>query len=88
MAAGDAPSAQPAGLKVNDPKVDDPGKSTARKSMMPRSMAPENGEGLPGDADILGPVTSPAPERPTLASFWSELPRDGIKLPAAELSRG
>jgi len=56
--------------------------------MMPRSMAPENGEGLPGDADILGPVTSPAPERPTLASFWSELPRDGIKLPAAELSRG
>ena len=26
---------------------------------------------------ILGPVTSPAPDRPSLASFWSELPRDG-----------
>ena len=26
---------------------------------------------------ILGPVTSPALERPSLASFWSDLPRDG-----------
>ena len=26
---------------------------------------------------ILGPVTSPAPERPSLASFWNDLPRDG-----------
>ena len=26
---------------------------------------------------ILGTVTSPARDRPSLASFWSDLPRDG-----------
>ena len=26
---------------------------------------------------ILGPVSSPARDRPTVASFWNDLPRDG-----------
>ena len=37
----------------------------------------ETGLGITGGLAILPPVTSPAGERPSLASFWNDLPREG-----------